>query len=242
MRAMSRRVLTISEGVAKLYGGPVLLREVLYRLTRSVDDAGMVRPSEANGPLEGVMDVGDMAEAVVLAGVEDLALEFDDGRRVAIGLSSTGGRFDVRGVGPVPDGLREFATRYTAAWCSQQPARVAAFFASDGSLAVNDAPPAVGRAAIADVARGFMTAFPDLQVLMDAVTGEDGRASYHWTLVGTNTGPGGTGRAVRISGVERWQLSRDGLIAVSLGSFDAAEYLRQVGSGTVGPKTTQSVP
>jgi SnoaL-like polyketide cyclase len=237
---MSRRVITVSEGVARLYGGSVVLREVLYRLTRTVDDSGHVRPSEATGPLEGTMDVGDMAEAVVLAGVEDLILQFDDGRRVAIALSSTGGRFAVHGVWPDAGGLRDFASRYTEAWCSQDPGRVAAFFAPDGSLRVNDAPPAIGRAAIAGVAQGFMTAFPDLQVLMDAAKTERDGASYHWTLIGTNTGPGGTGRPVRISGVERWRLSAEGLIAESLGSFDAVDYQRQLhASDTHAPGTAQ---
>ena len=97
---MTSRVITVSEGVGQLFGGELLLREVLYRLYRSVDDSGMVRPSEAIGPLEGTMDVGDMAEAVVLSGVEDLVLQLDDGRRITIALTSTSGRFQVRGVGP----------------------------------------------------------------------------------------------------------------------------------------------
>ncbi len=79
---------------------------------------------------------------------------------------------------PDPAQLREFATRYTAAWCSQDPAAVAAFFSPTGSLKVNDAAPAVGRAAITDVAHGFMTAFPDLQVLMDDISVQRDRALY----------------------------------------------------------------
>jgi hypothetical protein len=39
--------------------------------------------------------------------------------------------------------LNEIATRYTAAWCSQNAASVAAFFADRGSLQVNDGNPAV---------------------------------------------------------------------------------------------------
>ena len=124
--------------------------------------------------------------------------------------------------------LRELATKYTAAWCSQDPARVASFFAVDGSLKVNDASPARGRAAITEVAQGFMTAFPDMKVLMDDVLMENGVAIYRWTLVGTNSGPGGTGRAVRVSGYERWRIGADGLIAESLGHFDSAEYQRQL--------------
>jgi hypothetical protein len=226
---MSSRVVTVSEGVARLFGGEVLLREVLYRVTRTVDDTGMVRPSEAVGALEGTMDVGDMAEAVVLAGVEDLVLELDDGQRISISLTSTSGRFELRGVGPGSDGLLEFARRYTEAWCSHDPARVASFFAPRGSLAVNGDTPATGRAAIAMVAQGFMTAFPDLRVSMDGLSNDGEWTVYQWSLSGTNTGSGGTGRPVRISGVERWRLSADGLIDESLGSFDAADYQKQIG-------------
>ena len=124
--------------------------------------------------------------------------------------------------------LMDFATRYTAAWCSQDAASVAAFFAEDGSLRINDGEPSVGRAAIAADAQGFMTAFPDLVVAMDGLSIEGNRAVYHWTLTGTHTGPGGSGNKVRISGYEEWVLSVDGLIAESRGHFDAAEYQRQI--------------
>ena len=68
---------------------------------------------------------------------------------------------------PAPDQLHEFARRYTDAWCSQDPARVAENYAPDGSLTINDGAPSVGRAAITEAARSFMVAFPDMQVLMD---------------------------------------------------------------------------
>ena len=124
--------------------------------------------------------------------------------------------------------LRDFARRYTAAWCSQNAASVAAFFSPHGMLRVNDATPALGRKAITAVAQGFMTAFPDLQVLMDDLDAIGDRFVYHWTLVGTNTGPGGTGRPVRISGFEEWRIGADGFIAESLGHFDNDEYQRQL--------------
>jgi uncharacterized protein (TIGR02246 family) len=127
--------------------------------------------------------------------------------------------------------VRDLAMRYTAAWCSHDPAGVAAFYSRDGSLTVNDDPPAVGRNAIAQVAQSFMTAFPDLRVVMDKLVSRDGGTEYHWTLTGTNSGPGGTGRKVQVSGVERWHLAADGLIASSQGRFDAAEYRRQLQSG-----------
>ena len=59
------------------------------------------------------------------------------------------------------------AQRYAEAWSSQDPESVAAFFAANGSLSVNDGPPAVGRTAIAEVARGFIRDLPDIVVMMD---------------------------------------------------------------------------
>jgi steroid delta-isomerase-like uncharacterized protein len=129
--------------------------------------------------------------------------------------------------------LRDFARSYTAAWCSQDHARVAAHFSPDGSLTINDGAAAVGRAAIAAAAQNFMTAFPDLLVSMDRVEQQDGRAEYHWTLTGTNTGPDGTGHVVRISGFESWTMGDDGMIAESQGHFDSGDYQRQL-AGVVG--------
>ena len=124
--------------------------------------------------------------------------------------------------------LRSFAEAYTAAWCSQNAASVAAFYEESASLSVNEDAPAVGRQAITEVVQGFMTAFPDLQVFLEDVLLQDDRAIYHWTLTGTNTGSGGTGRAVRISGFEVWQIGADSLIANSRGHFDILEYHRQL--------------
>jgi predicted ester cyclase len=132
---------------------------------------------------------------------------------------------------PAPDQLLEFARRYTDALCSQDPARVAENYAPDGSLTINDGAPSVGRAAITEAARSFMVAFPDMQVLMDDLVVHGDNAQYRWTLVGTNTGPGGTGRRVKINGFEEWTIGDDGLIDSSLGHYDQAEYDRQVEHG-----------
>ena len=120
--------------------------------------------------------------------------------------------------------LREFAQRYTAAWCSRNPAVVAEFFSPSGSLKVNNAGPAVGRHAITQVALSFMTAFPDLRVVMDDLRISNGRVQYHWTLTGTYS----NANQVRVRGFEEWQLGEDGLIAVSEGHFDAEDYESQV--------------
>jgi steroid delta-isomerase-like uncharacterized protein len=124
--------------------------------------------------------------------------------------------------------LNKFAKRYAEAWCSQNPESVAAFFAERGSLSINHGPPAVGRAEIAKEAQAFMTTFPDIVVTMDKVVNDEEGTKFHWTLTGTNTGPGGTGKRVRISGYELWKIDNDGLIGESKGHFDSAEYERQL--------------
>jgi uncharacterized protein (TIGR02246 family) len=121
-----------------------------------------------------------------------------------------------------------FAKRYAEAWCSQNPESVASFFAENGSLSVNDGPPAVGRTAIAKEAQAFMTTFPDMIVTFDKLEPRPNATAFHWTLTGTNTGPGGTGKRVRIRGYELWKIDNDGLIAESKGHFDSAEYERQL--------------
>ena len=92
---------------------------------------------------------------------------------------------------PDPAKLRDLAQRYTAAWCSQDAASVAAFYSPNGAV-------------------------------------------YHWTLIGTNTGLGGTGQRVRISGFEVWKIGVDGLIAESRGTFDRGAYQRQFEHGFEG--------
>lgn len=132
--------------------------------------------------------------------------------------------------------LLDLATKYTAAWCSGNPAAVAAHYAVNGTLRINDGAPAVGRAAITEAARAFMTALPDMEVRMDGLLARSGRAFYQWTLSGRNTGPGGTGNRVNISGFEEWQVDTDGLIATSCGYFDAEAYQRQLTSGSAPPR------
>ena len=127
--------------------------------------------------------------------------------------------------------LHDFAVRYTAAWCSKDPASVADFYAPNGSLTINGGTPSVGHTAIMQTALKFMTAFPDLTVHFDNLAVEKDAIHYHWTLLGTNTGPGGTGHKIRISGFENWKLNPDGLILESRGTFDQKDYQRQLVNG-----------
>jgi predicted ester cyclase len=119
------------------------------------------------------------------------------------------------------DELKEFAQRYAKAWCSQDPKKVAAFFAQNALLTVNGGPPTPAL----EIARGFIQDFPDMTVTFNKLEARADRTAFHWTLTGTYAG---TGNHVRISGYELWKIDNAGLIAESSGHFDAAEYERQL--------------
>ena len=127
--------------------------------------------------------------------------------------------------------VREFAQSYTDAWCSHDPARVADHYAPGGTIAINGGTPTE----VTEVARSFITAFPDIQVLMDDLRFKDETVEYHWTFTGTNTGPGGTGKRVRISGFEEWVFGDDGLVVESQGDYNQDEYDRQLEHGALEP-------
>ena len=123
--------------------------------------------------------------------------------------------------------VRDFARSYTEAWCTHDPAIVASHYVPGGTIAINGGEPTD----VTEVARAFITAFPDIEVLMDDVVVQGETVVYHWTLTGTNTGPGGTGKAVRISGNEEWTFGEGGLVATSQGYYDQDEYERQLEHG-----------
>lgn len=121
--------------------------------------------------------------------------------------------------------IRDVARSYTEAWCSRDPERVAAHFVPGGTIAINGGEPT----GITDVARGFISGFPDIEVFMDDVVFKDETVEYHWTFTGTSAE---TGNRVRISGFEEWVIGEDGLVVRSLGNYDQAEYDRQLAHGT----------
>ncbi len=118
----------------------------------------------------------------------------------------------------------ELARSYTEAWCSRDAARVGSHYSPGGAIAINGGEPAP----IEEVAAGFIAAFPDIEVFMDALDHRDDVVEYRWTFTGTSSE---TGQWVRIAGAEEWTLGDDGLIASSVGSFDQAEYDRQLREG-----------
>jgi len=76
-----------------------------------------------------------------------------------------------------------------------------------------------------------MTDLPDMVVRFDSLVTRSNGTEFHWTLTATNSGPGGTGKKVRVSGYEFWQISKEGLISKSQGHFSTEEYNRQLEFG-----------
>ena len=118
--------------------------------------------------------------------------------------------------------LEAFAKSYAAAWSSQDPELLASHYAED------DSEPAVGRDAIEETARGFMTAFPDMVVRLEKLVVQGERIEFHWRWTGTYTGPGGNGAPVDLRGYELWTFDDEGKLSSSLGRYDEAEYQRQL--------------
>src|SRR5260370_2164378 len=123
--------------------------------------------------------------------------------------------------------VRDLARSSTDAWCSHEPARVAAHYVPGGTIAINGGEPTE----VTEVASSFISAFPDIEVVMDDLVFKDETVEYHWTFTGTNTAPTGTGNSVRISGFEEWTLGDDGLVVESLGQYDQDDYDRQLEHG-----------
>ena len=120
--------------------------------------------------------------------------------------------------------VRAFARSYADAWCSHDPAKVAAHYVDGGTIAINGGEPAD----ITEVARGFLAAFPDIEVFVDHVVVNGDTAEFHWVFTGTSSQ---TGKWVRIPGYEEWTLADGGLVASSQGRYDQDEYDRQLEHG-----------
>lgn len=76
---------------------------------------------------------------------------------------------------------------------------------------------------IAQVYEPMLTAFPDVEVLVDGIIVEDNEAVVRWTAIGTHQGPFAgvepSGRRVKFSGMT-WQQMEDGKIASATDSYN----------------------
>ena len=114
-----------------------------------------------------------------------------------------------------------------ADWTSRDPDRVALHYAEDAVSDMNDAARLEGRAALREMAAGFIADFPDLQIHLNECRPAGNRALFLWTLTGTHRE---TGNKVELPGWEDWTLNDAGEIAHALGRYDAEDYERQVGA------------
>jgi predicted ester cyclase len=108
---------------------------------------------------------------------------------------------------------------------------MASCYEDTASLTINGGTPSTGRRQLAATAASYMEAIPDLRVSVDQVLVAGDSVFWVWTLTGTNTGPGCTGNRVRVSGIEVWTMGESGLVANSIGYYDAATYERQIAHG-----------
>ena len=125
----------------------------------------------------------------------------------------------------------ELVLRASNAWSNQDPQGMANCYEETASLAINGGAPSTGRAELAATSASYMEAFPDLRVSVDQVLVAGDAVFWAWTLGGTNTGPGGTGNAIRVSGIELWTIGASGLVANSVGYYDAITYAHQLAHG-----------
>ena len=119
---------------------------------------------------------------------------------------------------------KRLAEDYTAAWNTGTPENVVAFFAETGGIVINRGPLWQGRAGVAAMAAGFFADVPDLTLTCDEVKLAGSHMLYLWTFTGTHSG---TGRKLKITGWEEWELGEDRKITASRGWFDPEEWSRQ---------------
>lgn len=127
-----------------------------------------------------------------------------------------------------PEAARASAQRHAEAWSAHDPEAVAAFYAPQDRITINDGEPIAGRTALAELAAGFCSEFPDPEVRLDTFRPVGRHALFLWTLEDTHHE---TGNRVNVPGREERTLSDDGEVTASLGWFDKTEYARQIAEG-----------
>ncbi len=97
---MPRHLLESMRGVGAIHAGELLLRTTAYDLSLWSDDdlpradGDVVR---VFARVDGHIEIGGIAEAIVLAGPGTLTLTLEDGRRLAFELTGSGGGIVGRG-------------------------------------------------------------------------------------------------------------------------------------------------
>ncbi len=121
--------------------------------------------------------------------------------------------------------LDDLAARYTDAWNSKVPEKVAGFHLASSRICINRGEPSVGHEGLTAMAAGFHADVPDLALRCDGIRGAGDHVVYLWTFTGHHAA---TGNPLSVSGWEEWELDGDLKITSSLGWFDGDDYQRQV--------------
>ena len=121
--------------------------------------------------------------------------------------------------------LDDLAQRYTNAWNSKVPEKVADFHAATSRIVINRGEPSAGYEELTAMAAGFHADVPDLHLVCDGIRGAGSHVVYMWTFTGHHAE---TGNPLNVAGWEEWELGDDMKIRSSLGWFDGEDYDRQV--------------
>jgi len=120
--------------------------------------------------------------------------------------------------------VAQMAADYTAAWCSKSAEAVAAHYAPEGEIVINEGDPWSGRAKVQEMAEGFYADVPDLDLKCDSIRCSGRHALFVWTFTGHDAT---SGNPLNIEGWEEWELGEDLKVISSKGWFDAEDYARQ---------------
>ena len=131
---------------------------------------------------------------------------------------------------PNVETARRLAQGHCAAWTDKRPDIVASQYAEKTQMAMNGGDAMTSQAEIAEMASGFMTAFPDLVLSLDTVLAADHHMVYAWTFEGHHKE---TGKLVRFSGWEEWDLDDNLKVTRSFGWYDSADYERQIAANDI---------
>ena len=121
--------------------------------------------------------------------------------------------------------MTKVAADYAAAWNSKSAKAVAAHYAEDGIIIINNGDPWIGRSRVQDMAAGFYADVPDFTQTCDDVRGSGSHVIFVWTFTGHDAT---TGHPLNIRGWEEWDMGDDLKVKASRGWFDAEDYGRQV--------------
>jgi steroid delta-isomerase-like uncharacterized protein len=131
------------------------------------------------------------------------------------------------------DQIVELCERQLEAWNAHDPGGVGAVFASDATLQDAGGESVTGRDAIAARAKGYIDAFPDLQLQICALSVDGNKYALEWRASGTNTGSLAgmppTNKSVLIEGCDVAEVGDDGLVHREMDYWNEASMMRQLG-------------